>query len=296
MPDFWHFFILAMSNFVIRKMTRPEMDVMISNALKEDWFESYDVLDAFATLDSDGFFVGEIDGKIIGHVSFVRYEENYGFVGYYIIIPEYRHQGYGLRLWREGIKHMEGCNIGLDAVAEEIPVYKKAGFKICFDSWRFVGVSKVMPMDSHIVKYDETLLDQICEYDRKCFPSRRREFLKAWLSVPHGHAVAYIEDGVIKGYGAMHRTTESNEISPCFGDDEHIAKAIYVALINCLGDDVPVHWNVPEDNPAAVKLIKELAEYQVKIRGTEPLTRMYTGDAPDIDSSKVWSLTSFSIG
>ena len=187
-----------MSDFEIRRLTAEEMEQMISNAVDgEGWTESYDVLHAFRVLDHDGFLGGFIEGKLIGHISCVRWPENYGFVGYYIVIPEYRGKGYGMKLWNAGMKHLEGCNVGLDGVIEEVPLYLKSGFKEYFENTRWEGISKVMPADSHIIRYNESMIDQIAEYDRKCFPSERKEFLKAWLTVPHGHSVVYMDNGVI---------------------------------------------------------------------------------------------------
>ena len=284
-----------MSDFEIRRLTAEEMEQMISNAVDgEGWTESYDVLHAFRVLDHDGFLGGFIEGKLIGHISCVRWPENYGFVGYYIVIPEYRGKGYGMKLWNAGMKHLEGCNVGLDGVIEEVPLYLKSGFKEYFENTRWEGISKVMPADSHIIRYNESMIDQIAEYDRKCFPSERKEFLKAWLTVPHGHSVVYMDNGVIRGYAAMHRTTKSNEIAPCFADNKEIAKALYIALINELGDGVSVHWNIPGENPAALELIKELAEYQVKQKFA--IIRMYNRGIPKVDSEKIWSMHSYSIG
>ena len=281
--------------FEIRRLTPEEMEQMISNAVDgEGWTESYDVLHAFRVLDHDGFLGGFINGKLIGHVSMVRYEENYGFVGYYIVVPEFRGKGYGMKLWREGMKRMEGCNVGLDGVAEEVPLYVKSGFTKYFDNHRYHGVSKVMPAHPSVVAYEEGMLDKVAEYDRQCFPSTRKEFLRAWLTVPHGHTVVYVEDGVVKGYAAMHRTTQCNEIARCFADSREIAQALYVSLINALGEGIGVHWNIPGDNDAAVELIESLGEYQPKLHWD--IARMYTRGVPQVKAEKVWSMTSYSIG
>lgn len=285
-----------MSEFVIRRLTAEEMEQMITNCIKfEGWTESYDVLDAFRILDHDGFFGGFLNGKLIGHISCVRYEDNYGFVGYYFVTPEYRKQGFGIQLWREGMRHLAGCNIGLDGVAEEVPLYEKSGFTTHCQNYRYRGISAVMPADPHVVPYQENLLSRVAEYDTQCFPSRRRDFLSAWLTVAHGHAVVYLEDGVVRGFAAMHHTeNDSNEIAPCFADSREIARALYVGLINQLGDGVRVHWNIPGDNQDALVLLNELTEYRPEL--CWDIARMYTNGAPQVRTDKVWSMTSYSTG
>ena len=54
--------------------------------------------ESFHAADPDGFLLGELDGEPIGSVSAVRYGTEFGFLGFYIVKPAYRGQGYGLRL------------------------------------------------------------------------------------------------------------------------------------------------------------------------------------------------------
>ena len=46
-----------------------------------------------------GFVVLEKDGEMIGSGSIVSYDEKFGFMGFFIIKPEYRSKGLGTKLW-----------------------------------------------------------------------------------------------------------------------------------------------------------------------------------------------------
>ncbi len=47
----------------------------------------------FRHTDPQGFFIGKLDGKKIGCMSAVAYNEAYGFIGFFIVIPEYTEKG-----------------------------------------------------------------------------------------------------------------------------------------------------------------------------------------------------------
>ena len=52
-------------------------------------------------------------------ISAVRYPEDFGFIGLYIVVPEQRGRGYGIQLWNAAMQRLAGCNIGLDGVIEQ---------------------------------------------------------------------------------------------------------------------------------------------------------------------------------
>jgi len=86
----------------------------------EGWNPGIHDGEAFRGADPEGFLIGEIDGKPIGSVSAVRYRERFGFLGFYIVKPEWRGQGYGIQLWRAGLDHLQGRVLGLDGVIAQI--------------------------------------------------------------------------------------------------------------------------------------------------------------------------------
>jgi acetyltransferase (GNAT) family protein len=60
----------------------------------------------------------ELAGKPAGSISAVAYNAAYGFLGSYIVAPDYRGKGFCLKLWRTAMAHLNGRNVGLDSGAE----------------------------------------------------------------------------------------------------------------------------------------------------------------------------------
>jgi ribosomal protein S18 acetylase RimI-like enzyme len=108
-----------MSNeFQIRTMSRNELDFAIKLATDEGWNPGLYDADPFYNSDPNGFQIGYLKDKPVGCISAVSYEKKFGFIGFYIIIPEYRGKGCGIQLWNAAMERLRGHNIGLDGVIE----------------------------------------------------------------------------------------------------------------------------------------------------------------------------------
>jgi len=119
--------------YTIRPANREELDMVIDWSAKEGWNPGLYDADAFYKTDPKGFFLGFLNDKPIASISAVSYNDKFGFLGLYIVIPEYRDKGYGIRIWNEGIRHLPTQNIGLDGVVSQQENYKKSGFKLAIE-------------------------------------------------------------------------------------------------------------------------------------------------------------------
>ncbi len=102
--------------YTIKTMSRKEVNIAIDWAAKEGWNPGLNDADCYFAADSTGFFIGLLDDEPIATISVIKYGESFGFLGFYIVKPEYRGKGYGIQIWNAGLKYLEGRNIGLDGV------------------------------------------------------------------------------------------------------------------------------------------------------------------------------------
>ena len=212
-------------DYVIRKMTRDEVDLAIDWAAFEGWNPGLHDADLFYEADPEGLFVGLLDEVPIGSVSAVGYGESFGFLGLYIVKPEHRGKGFGIQLWKRAMDHIEGRNVGLDGVLEQQQNYKKSGFQLSYRNVRYQGVGKETVADeSHIVDLSEVPFEDLKEYDDALFPDQRHRFLKKWVEQPEGSALGILDGDALKGYGVIRKCRVGFKIGPLFAD------AIYVRL------------------------------------------------------------------
>ncbi len=274
---------------IIRTMTREDVDFAIRQAAKEGWNPGLSDAECFYAADPDGFFVSEINGEPIATISAVRYEGNFGFVGLYIVTPDARGKGYGMELWGHAIKHLEGCNIGLDAVTEQEQTYAKVGFKTFYSSTRFEGVGGGTK-PSGVVPLGDVDFAKIVEYDRQCFPGGRENFMQTWVDATGATGFCVMDGDKLTGFGVIRPCAMGYKIGPLFADNGEIAETLYQALTSKISGE-KFYLDVVEPNKAAEALVKEhdLEEVFVTVR-------MYTGAEPEMDMDKIFGVTSFELG
>jgi len=276
----------------IRTMNRDELDFAIGLAAEEGWNPGLNDAHVFYDTDPNGFLIGYVDNKPVGCISAVSYENKFGFIGFYIVVPGLRGKGWGIKIWNAGIEKLKGQNIGLDGVIEQHANYKKSGFKFAYSNIRFESISSIeRSKDGNIVEANSIPFETVRDYDRKFFPADRIVFLKGWLKMPNSFPFAFVEDGQIKGYGVIRKCRTGYKIGPLFAESSDIAERLFLKLRSSVEKDSPVYLDVPEVNIEGMRLAEKYG--MKKVFGT---ARMYTGQFPDLPVDKTFGVTTFELG
>ena len=275
----------------IRPMQRGEIDFAVDLAAGEGWNPGLHDAAAFHAADAGGFLVGLLDETPIGCISAVRYGPSFGFVGFYIVVPGFRGRGYGLQLWQAALERLGARNVGLDGVIEQQNNYRKSGFELAYSNIRYAWSARppAPPVAAAISRV--TGLSGIAAYDRRCFPAGRDAFLAAWLDLPGSIALAWREQGGVRGYGVIRRCREGWKVGPLFADDRAVAEGLLHALAREAAPGEPVFLDVPEVNAAGMALAAESG-----MDAVFATARMYNRAAPDIDTARIFGVTTFELG
>ena len=102
------------SDLRIRAMRPDEIDLALDWAAAEGWNPGLADAACFAGVDPEGFLIGELDGAPVATISCVAYDEQFAFLGFYLVRPELRGRGYGLRMWQAAMAHAGSRTVGLD--------------------------------------------------------------------------------------------------------------------------------------------------------------------------------------
>lgn len=281
---------MTMDNFTVRPMSRSELDLVIDWAAAEGWNPGTYDAECFYQADQCGFFVGEFNNELVASISAVAYSKHFAVIGFYIVKPQFRGRGFGMKMWRAAMAYLgTERNIGLNGVVAQQENYKKSGFQISYRHIRYEAVGGGVAPDG-IVELKTVPFEKLVAYDQELFPAERKQFLRLWIKQPNSAALGVIRDGHVVGYGAIRQSHTGFRIGPLNADDEHIAEQLLLALL-AFGSDAPVFLDVPDANPEAIKLAQRY--------GMKPLfeiAQMYNKEIPNLPINRVFAVTSLEVG
>jgi GNAT acetyltransferase-like protein/acetyltransferase (GNAT) family protein len=286
-----------MRGMEIRVARRHEFAVVLDWAAAEGWNPGLGDLAAFFATDGCGFLIGFMDGQPMASISVVRYGQDFGFLGFYIVAPDFRGAGAGLAIWKAGMARLDNRTVGLDGVLDAQENYRQSGFELAGRNIRFGGVPVgVEQGDSSctILNFSPEFFATVQTFDRSVFGAPREGFLRAWTNnIPEGGRKTKIavKDGDLAGYGTVRPCRSGYKIGPLFARTPQIAQGLLAGICGGLPKDREVFLDVPEDNGAGMALAEQF--------GLAPVfetARMYRGRAPDLPVNTIFGITSFELG
>ncbi|MGU3539591.1 GNAT family N-acetyltransferase [Methylobacterium sp. A54F] len=279
-----------MDSPAIRTMAPDDLERALDWAAAEGWNPGLGDAACYRAADPAGFLViGDANGAA-GSISVVRYGAAYGFLGLYIVRPEHRGRGLGMRLWEAGLAHLAGRTVGLDGVVARQADYARAGFATRHRNIRYGGHPRLPGRpDPRVGPVAPALLPALLAYDGARFGAERERFLRCWLAGPERTARVALVDGDIAGYGVRRACRAGHKVGPLFARDAEVALALLGSLLRDAPG--PVMLDVPEPNRAATDLAEAC--------GLAPVfetARMYRGTPPDLPLAQIFGITTLELG
>ena len=274
-------------------MTQDTAEEVWLWAKEEGWNPGKSDWQIFPLVHPDGCFVGVLNRKIISSITAIQYDGKYGFIGMYIVEPEYRGQGYGIYIWEHAmdylIKDVGVECIGLDGVLEEEKTYQKSGFISAYKTIRYkYDIQKLYSSTCEEIKKNQ--FDQIAEYDLNITKIHRNQLISGLLWDSNTISCVAFTNNLLSGFAIARPSYEWFKIGPCFADSAKIAKQLLKTIFKRLKDQI-ASIDVPENNSSAISLVKSYG-----MKAGFACIRMYTGEKYHQDIQYVFGNTSFEIG
>ena len=271
-------------------MPPVEVALAVDWAAAEGWNPGLADAFCFAAAAPDGFLLGELAGAPAAILSVVNYDEHFSFLDFYIVRPDLRGRGLGLRIWQAGIGRAGSRAIGLDGVVAQQDNYRKSGFVFAYNNIRYGGwVAPLVEVTPTTVPLTEVSFDLIARDDATVFPAARPTFLHAWIAAPGHVGRALIRDRRLVAWGVIRPCRTGRKIGPLIADDRAAAEEVFAALVGSAGGQV--FLDVPQPNGAAVAL--------ATAQGFAPVfetARMYSGPIRQVSLERVYGVTTFELG
>jgi ribosomal protein S18 acetylase RimI-like enzyme len=270
-----------------RPLTRAELDVSLDWAQAEGWNPGLGDADCFWQADEAGFLGLFLARRLVASISVVAYDSMSAFLGLYIVAPEFRGRGLGLRLWQAGMAQLGARSVGLDGVVAQQDNYARSGFRLAWRNQRYEGRGGGSEPPG-LVPVAAVPFAEIAAYDRGAFAAPRDRFLTCWTGRHEGRAI--VEAGRLRGYGVIRRCRVGWKIGPLFADDSESAETLFAGLAAQVLAE-PIFLDVPQPNAAAVALAER--------HGMTPCfetARMYAGGRPDLPLARIFGITTLELG
>lgn len=186
------------------------------NQLEPDW--RY-----FLDNSPEGCIAAVEDGRVVGTVATLRYEDRFSWISMLLVDPEMRRCGIGMRLLQEALRLLEDVEtVRLDATPAGLLVYDQCGFRDEYGLVRLKGgliggdASGVRPMTEHD-------LPRVCKIDREVFGADRSAILfRLFRAAPEYAVVAEGSPGYAFGRHGFH----AEQIGPVVAVDGAVARRI----------------------------------------------------------------------
>jgi GNAT superfamily N-acetyltransferase len=280
----------------IRQLDWNGLDRLLAMGAAEGWNLGCGDADAFWAQDPEAFIGAEFAGVPIGGGSIVTYGDRYGFMGLFLLKPEFRGRGFGRSLWfvrrdRLLARLAPGASIGMAAVNDMRPFYERGGVRADHLEVRYewtaraAGTDDTRLADAHAVDRDA-----LHAFDALHFPARRPRFLDAWIAPDDRHALVATEGGAITGFIAARPAMRGHRIGPLFARDAEVAAALLEGIERRLDGRI-LQLDVPEVNAEGTALAKRRGAREVF-----SCTRMHYGPAPELPWNRIFGVTSFELG
>src|SRR5262249_36887685 len=184
-------------------------------------------------------------GRAAATISCVIYDASFAFLGFYIVRPDLRGRGYGLRIWQAAMAHAGTRTVGLDGVVAQQENYRKSGFALAYPNIRHGGAMPRVAVPAGLVPLAQLPLADVVADD--VFPALRSGFLRDWIAAPGHIGRALLRDGRLAGWGVIRPCRVGFKVGPLTADDRAAAEVVLAALVNAVGGG-EVFLDVPGGN------------------------------------------------
>ena len=275
-------------------MRREEADILAGWAADEGWNPGKSDIGVAWDTDPEAFIALHKGSDLAGGGTIIRYGDDYGFMGLFIVRRDLRGDGLGGQLWRYRLKCLQdrlapGATIGMDGVFAMVPFYQHGGFEFAHNDVRYQGIAHGAT-DPEVRRLDAADFDIIDRFDGEHVPAQRSSFLRRWIFQPGAHAVGLFEKNQLTGYGVARPARAGFKIGPVFARRADIAERLIASLMAHIPGE-QVQLDVPEPNRDGTRLAIKFGLMEVF-----GCARMYHGAAPDLPIKSIFGVTSFEFG
>lgn len=261
-----------MSGVDFRTMQPDELAVALEWAAEEGWNPGLDDAEVFWHSDPQGFFLAEAEGRPVAAISVVNHSTDFAFLGLYLCLPEFRGKGIGYRLWQHALNHAGERTVGLDGVPDQQANYRKSGFDLTGQTYRFLGDVEGH-MSAELRNVNQSDLSALIRLDSDANGYAKPAFLRNWLVDTPTRKTLVLGDEP-RGYATIRACRSGHKIGPVVAPTLKDAEALIRGVVQ-VAQAQEVMIDVPDDCAPLMNFCQA-----TDMTVTFNTARMYRGAAP----------------
>jgi len=255
------------------------------NQLAADW-------ELFLRLSPRGCRAAVQNGRVVGTVTTVNYENRFAWVGMVLVDPDTRGQGVGTQLLQEAMSILRGIpSIRLDATPQGRPVYQRLGFEDEYELCRMQLAEIILadrrrdfspgPLPSSLSQTEglsvrpmkaEDLVT-VGETDRRIFGAHRHEILQWALLQSPEYAWIALNSAGLAGYCFGRRGFNFDQIGPVHSQSELVSQRLVTACLSSVQSGTRVIVDPLLHSPSWLEWLQRAGFVHQR-----PFTRMALGE------------------
>jgi len=260
----------------------------------QGWNAGVHDVETFTDADPDGWILAEIDDRPVGIVLATRWNEAHGWIGLYLVHPEFRGRGIGLELFQAALSRLMPRSVGLDGDARQQANYRRSGFDDVHANTRWRGPARLWRTrveTAQVADARELPIEVLVELDARAVGSPRPQLLRAWLAQPEARHLALLRDGHVAGLATARPARQGWKIGPLYAPDASGAAALLAAVTQNVDPEDECWLDTPNPNAAATAMMEGFGATAAPTSG-----RMVRGHGPVGDTSVTFALLAHEVG
>jgi len=281
--------------------TEPEeVQVMRDWAIAEGWNPGLNDLDLAYGFEPEAFIALRHGDELVGGGTIISYGDSFGFMGMFIVAPQFRGAGFGELLWRHRLAILKSrlspeATIGMDGVYAMQQFYERGGFKFSHRDLRFEGLLQAdcsSQIGAVVVGRDlsDVAIEAICRLDHNEWGISRSDLLRSWLRAPDVVVARIGTEVSPEGIAVLRPCERGWRFGPVIADGIDAARVLVATSTQGLSGQ-QVQFDIPEFNRVGLELAAELG-----LEVSFGCARMYHGPMPERPGPRAIGVMSFEFG